>query len=185
MQSAAVRMSMPQPGSVFRCRSSLPPLLPPRCFAGCRSQPLRASIPQSELDRVYDIKYYGECTQLNSLLCSVVVLCTWMAAAWVLDVPLRPPSCPCGSSAAPLSVPSSCDSSIIRSVRMCGEPPTLRLPSVIDAVRDSRRAHLPGGSIKLERGQLDVHAKIDALEVRARPRQLACVRSGVQGLLLA
>ncbi|PRW56712.1 hypothetical protein C2E21_4424 [Chlorella sorokiniana] len=53
------------------------------------SQPLRASIPQSETDRVYDIKYY---------------------------------------------------------------------------VRDSRRAHLPGGSIKLERGQLDVHAKIDALE---------------------
>lgn len=46
------------------------------------------------------------------------------------------------------------------------------------AVRDSRRAHLPGGSIKLERGQLDVHAKIDALEVRARPHQLACLRSG-------
>lgn len=34
------------------------------------------------------------------------------------------------------------------------------------AVRDTRRAHLPGGSIKLEKGQLDVHAKIDALEVR-------------------
>lgn len=33
-------------------------------------------------------------------------------------------------------------------------------------MRDTRRAHLPGGSIKLERGQLDVHAPIDALEVR-------------------
>lgn len=32
-------------------------------------------------------------------------------------------------------------------------------------MRDSRRAHLPGGSIKLQRGQLDVHAKEEALEV--------------------
>lgn len=31
-------------------------------------------------------------------------------------------------------------------------------------MRDSRRAHLPGGSIKMERGQLDVRAKDEALE---------------------
>ena len=30
------------------------------CPAACRSQPIRAAVPQAELDRVYDIKYYGE-----------------------------------------------------------------------------------------------------------------------------
>ena len=43
------------------------------------------------------------------------------------------------------------------------EPPPAAAPP--GAVRDSRRAHLPGGSIKLQRGQLDVHAKEEAIEV--------------------
>ena len=43
----------------------------------------------------------------------------------------------------------------------------VRLLACLPAVRDSRRAHLPGGSIKLERGQYDVKAKDEALEVRS------------------
>lgn len=36
------------------------------------------------------------------------------------------------------------------------------------AVRDDRRAHLPGGHLKLVRGEYDVTAKDEALEVRGR-----------------
>ena len=42
-----------------------------------------------------------------------------------------------------------------------------RALAVLPAVRDSRRAHLPGGSIKMTRGQYDVKAKDEALEVGA------------------
>jgi hypothetical protein len=52
---------------------------------------------------------------------------------------------------------------------VCPQPLLAAAVAAPRAVRDSRRAHLPGGSIKLERGKYDVATKEEALETAEAP----------------
>jgi hypothetical protein len=59
-----------------------------------------------------------------------------------------------------------CCQQATRSALFCLLSMPARLPAPVSAaVRDTRRAHLPGGSIKMEQGKYDVAAKDEALEV--------------------